>query len=333
MGRRLWKVEDKLLSFAGGGALRLAATLTIIWVAWRLVWMAGTEWRRAAFTRWWDPSSHADAALTWPEVLRLVRFDGASDARGTDPLDFAPIVRSIRTTIFSAVRIGVPLLALASLSASALSFAIRPFIPAIFAYAGDAPANANAAINLSGNLTALLALVAASISIAFTYHQLRAKVRADNRQEWLGRVRTTLAQTIALATEHANLDDTDPRRSDVWMKLNPARLELELLLNPSEKDHRLLMYLVQRLAFAGREGFVDIADAGELVRSIKASLSETQVSNGSNNNEASDSVARTYEVDWAPITETRDVATLVGYAMRLSHVVLKREWERVKWTR
>ncbi|GGE98121.1 hypothetical protein GCM10011404_34080 [Sphingomonas prati] len=37
--------------------------------------------------------------------------------------------------------------------------------------------------------------------------------------------------------------------------------------------------------------------------------------------------------NWGVSKPDKDVATLEGHAMRLSNFVLKREWERLKWTK
>ena len=49
-----------------------------------------------------------------------------------------------------------------------------------------------------GNPTAYLALLAAVVTIIFTYYQLRAKVRADSRQQWIIRARELVGQVVAL---------------------------------------------------------------------------------------------------------------------------------------
>lgn len=100
----------------------------------------------------------------------------------------------------------------------------------------------------------------------------------------------------------------------VWIQLNPLRLELELMLNPSEKDHRLLLYLIQSFS-AWRTPRIVPQDARILIASIESGTRDPAL-----------------RPKWKKIIETQDRADLVSYILRLSHVVLKREWERVKHT-
>lgn len=116
----------------------------------------------------------------------------------------------------------------------------------------------------------------------------------------------------------------------VWKELNPKRLELELMLNPSEKDH--LLYLIQHFS-AWREPPTVPQDAKILLESIAAEKLEPGVA--SECQPAARGVDRTdptdpeLSVQWGKIVKTTDRAELASYILRLSHVVLKREWERV----
>lgn len=182
----------------------------------------------------------------------------------------------------------------------------------------------------TNNLTAFLALVAATISIWFGFRQFQAQVRAKSRQEWIDKLRKEIAKSIALAEEYQELAkpshpfrrrpeerfDRAKRKADVRRELTETRLKLETRLNPSEKDHRLLMYLVQRLAMWGDDSaFERIADVKFLKESIGSPAQN---------------------LDWQNVlkpAETDDgFGTTVSHAMRLSHVILKREWEQVKTT-
>jgi hypothetical protein len=181
-------------------------------------------------------------------------------------------------------------------------------------------------LQLSANLTAFLALIAAAISIYFTHRQLQAKVKADSRQAWIDKLRAHIAGFIALTDAVEELPDGDARQN-AQLDLTGRRIEMELMLNPSEKDHRLLMYLSLRLAFfdAGERAFNRVHDVRNIKKAIRA-----------------DSAGHD-EATWAPLLgaipgkrATQREATrsdLVGYTMRLAHVVLKRKWERVKATR
>jgi hypothetical protein len=182
---------------------------------------------------------------------------------------------------------------------------------------------------LNANLTALLALIAAAISIYFTHRQLQAKVKADSRQAWLDKLRGEISRFIALA-DAIQRDPPEEELSRLTKKMTASRLEMELMLNPSEKDHRLLMFLSIKIAFfqLGDEAFKDVHDVENLVKAIE-----------------SDPYDRYDPSKWnlllGAIPEKDDdedvyekaYSDLIGYVLRLSHVVLKREWERVKEAR
>ena len=271
-------------------------------------------------TYWWDYADEPDAKMKW-EVVRLLTigneeygpFSLASDAgqkpktRGSTMLrlNFGLTVWAAYVTLFCLVAEGI-------------HFLVSPHVPTIFAFrvsTTSTPDLANAAINLSGNLTAVLALIAAVISIYFTHKQLQAKVRADNRQAWIEKLRKLIADTIFLADKHASAGIWE--RKALWAKLNPIRLELELMLNPTERDHMLLVFFIQRMAFFNAKKRPKIEDADMLPAKIKAEYCcETR-----------------FHESWDEILNGSSMHMLVTYSMRLSHVVLKREWERGKATR
>lgn len=183
-------------------------------------------------------------------------------------------------------------------------------------------------LQLNANLTALLALIAAAISIYFTHRQLQAKVKADSRQAWLDKLRGEIARFIALADiihDHPDADDVVTLRR----KMTASRLEMELMLNPSEKDHRLLMFLSIKLAFFqwNDAQFREVHDVQNLIHAIET--------------DPAGYIKENWDELLGPIPErskgskirNKAFGDLVGYVMRLSHVVLKREWERVKQTR
>jgi len=175
-----------------------------------------------------------------------------------------------------------------------------------------------------------LPLLVAGASAFFAFRQMQAQQKAKSRQEWIDKLREEIAKSIALAEEYQELAkpshpfrrrpeerfDHAKRKDDVRRELTETRLKLETRLNPSEKDHRLLMYLVQRLAMWGDDSaFERIADAKFLKERIGSSAQNP---------------------DWQKVlkpAKTDDgFGTTVSHAMRLSHVILKREWERVKTT-
>ncbi len=97
-----------------------------------------------------------------------------------------------------------------------------------------------AAIAPIGILTSILAGV-------FAYNNLAAKTRADSRQSWMNTVRTLMASLIRRAGDHLMIKSL---KGEDLEKFSNDCLSLELHLNPSEKDHRLLMYLIRSCVYS-----------------------------------------------------------------------------------
>lgn len=280
----------------------------------RLVWDAASR----AKGGWWNIGGRLDAP-SWEDVRRMTL-----GAETDDPL----VVEPFGDGVVGFAKAVAAYLVLGCVAIEALSIVVAgPILPRLLTVSpASAPVPervAGVSLELSANLTALLALTAAAVSIYFTHRQLQAKVKADSRQAWIVKLRARIADFVALAGTIHGDDQVSERQND----LNRRRLEMELMLNPSEKDHRLLMYLSLRMAFfgGGERRFAEIHD----VRNVRAVIAADEG----------------YDEDaWRPLLgpipsgvskETQDKAfsDLVGYAMRLAHVVLKREWERVKATR
>ncbi|WP_156884252.1 hypothetical protein V3I01_06275 [Sphingomonas sp. gentR] len=302
----------------GNGGWRFVVAALLIWATLKVGNRLAERFCQMSFTTWWDPAKTADGNLDWDHLLLLVQ-------PVTDPIDNFGMVRP--RAIFSqgivVVLGGAALFACARIAADWLAL---PELPAFLTLGGNKRLDLDALINLSGNLTAFLALAAAAASIWFANDQLRAKVRADNRQEWLASARTLLGEVVALAREHATADVKS--REAFNRELDPRRLRFELMLNPREKDHRLLMHLLRRLAFIHEPTRAETADGGAFWTVLMSHCARRSVELG----ECDDGV-KYYEAVWKPIVECTDPGSLTTYVMRLGHVVLKREWERVKAAR
>lgn len=162
--------------------------------------------------------------------------------------------------------------------------------------------------------------------------QFRANLRSRNRQDWLERVRESLSETI----NHIPTDEDRnnnfkafcrPDETKIIGSKSPVdgqshRIKLELLINPSEKDHRALSTLV-RIAYG-------ISDPNEL----------RNWWDPDNNNQADSSYRHVLDVDKnvyknvdairTLVTPETDQKYLITLIIRLSNAILKREWERVK---
>lgn len=284
------------------------------------LYAAHQKFTTSAQTSWWQPGIRATTAtLHWEDVYQLIAYD--------DDLDPLGLPKKIRWrqwgwSLFAQVPLyliigGVVLSAIDLICgpSSQNSSTVKMVEPSI---AG--PKTLAAAIE---SPTAYLALIVALATIFFAFRQIRAKVRADSRQQWIIQARKLLGEVVALIDTHKDLREANrlTQAREIWTKLNPARIELELMLNPSEKDHRLLLYLIQRFARWRRPDF-ETQDAQIVRRSI---AKETSATLGLAAGES--------DPRWKPIIDGEDRAELISYILRLSHVVLKREWERVKHTR
>ncbi len=269
-----------------------------------------------ARSSWWEPGSAPEAPdLSWNDVHKLVVYKDVMD-----PLALPGRIRWGWWLRSLGLQLPIYLL----IWAMALSFLdlIWDFSSQVLRQGGASTASPTHMFSAPGSSASYLALLVGAAAIFFTFRQIRAKVRADSRQQWIIRARTLLGEVVALIDAHRDLR-ASYRYEDaeaVWLKLNPARIELELMLNPSEKDHRLLMYLIQRFA-RWRYPVEKSQDA----RIVRRSMAEIAQVGGSENVDVPE--------NWRAIADTSERGELVSYILRLAHVVLKREWERVKHTR
>lgn len=276
--------------------------------------------------RWWDPSDgRPEGPLSWDHIYTLVAFDPERDP--LLPVDSSRAGRRIREWLPAALAIAVIIL----VTAQSLDFLWNPTPwPGVFS-GGDTDRVFRDVVGASGNLTAYLALLASAITIVFTYGQLQARVRADSRQQWIIQARTLLAETLAAAEAHRAAPPWS--RTKARQEMDQRRLALELMLNPSEKDHRLLLYLIQRHALIGLAGEDDIQDA----RSVRYSIAHSGSAPQTVADVAFDPPVGPARPDlgraWNSVLYANRREDLLAYALRLAHVVLKREWERVKHTR
>lgn len=276
------------------------------------IYTVGLNFQKGATTSWWQPHSGADLSnLSWDEVYTLVAFD-----EDFDPLKVPKRVRW--NWWIRSLRIQIPIyLIIFSISLSIFDFLQNPkprwFMTKGSSYLGDVQL-AKPLSALASNPTAFFAAIVGLATIFFTFRQIRAKVRADSRQAWILKARELIGDVVASIDAHnqqIELKNTE-KATQLWNDLNPKRIELELMLNPSEKDHRLLMYLIQHFS-SWRIPPIIPQDAKTLKNII-----------------ADETPSTSRLLEWNNILNESDRAALVSYILRISHVVLKREWERVK---
>lgn len=160
-----------------------------------------------------------------------------------------------------------------------------------------------------GSGTFLISVVTIAVTLIIALRQLQAKVRSENRQKWIDDVRNTLAKTIseipdAIYESSRPSPDTDLSSTEFGYTkdVQASRIKLELLMNPSEIDHRTLGWLLRR-AYGIRE-----------VKPDKKIPTD-------------DFFANINKLDRDERSERNE---LISYIIRLSNAILKREWERVK---
>lgn len=145
-----------------------------------------------------------------------------------------------------------------------------------------------------GILVGGLSVVAGVFGI---FYQGRLKARAENRQAWINSIRSDLSHLIANIPSF----DTDLRTIDKTLEAHHIT-NLDLSLNPSERIHRALIALLRLM-----HGLNDDTLDQEVLKRL------------SDNNQ--------------PLslpTSKKEWNTQRCYIIRLSTVLLKREWEQVK---
>lgn len=267
---------------------------------------------RRIFTHWWDPASKPDGPLNWAQVLALTSTDNSFD-----PIHYR---RQVRWGYLLRLTPAIVVIGLAGFFVTLIvvDFILHPRVPLLL-HAGttenhvESPASIAHMLNVSGNLTAYLALLASLVTIAFTYHQLRAKVRADNRKKWIETLRKKLSFVISILIK-ISYSKNKKTKTALIREMDKARMELEMLLNPAERDHRILLYLIHQPIFIEPLKVADYANVHNDLCNLF--LIDPRIEE-----------MRTKLVGTIPLRDR------ISHILRLSHVVLKREWERVKHTR
>jgi len=137
------------------------------------------------------------------------------------------------------------------------------------------------------------------------FFQLRLKARSENRQSWINEIREVLASLIADLPMPDGSGDAETKKIIQYF---PRHAKLELLLNPSEKVHRTLMALI-RHAY----GFDDVSIDEGVRHNLKPDVFKTAFDNDKE--------------------KKIHFEELKSQIIRLSNVILKREWEQVKHAR
>ena len=134
-------------------------------------------------------------------------------------------------------------------------------------------------------------------TVLTVFYQVRLTARTENRKEWIREIRGKMTELILLSD--LEYEPKNPRSSEVRKKA----VELELLLNPGEPLHRTFLALVRSVH--------DIDDNNDEI--VRLHLPDTFPEE-----------AEGQESESGNPDEWR------ARMVRLSNVILKYEWERVK---
>ena len=301
---------QSFLSLWGDGLLSLSGWAYVyVLVGWILIsiYLIRTRWRDQYQTKWYRPKkSKWTPEPGWKDVKKIILGE---------PLKHRPEKRwtyKLALVQDSFKTVGL-MLALWFLAYS-LPFWLNSF---------------TSELNSKENQTFLIYLIgggSVAVTLAMALMQFRAKVKAENRQKWIDKFRIILSEVLA------NLPDENDFKALKKHRRNPLKYPLEdrlrlkketcskhvwlleLMINPSEKDHRTLVTMLRMLQAPYNGSTLDnplIVDKKVLEKiPLLAEL---------------DLYDTAYDSDGK-----NDRETLLTYTINLFHAVLKKEWERVK---
>lgn len=240
-------------------------------------------------TSWFRPSENNK--YNWKDIETIIK---------SDPLENTPTsLKKIKESIWNNNYLLLILILLCL-----ISFIISKVLP-----------------DFTGTVTLFVGLIA----IYNATNQIIAKVRSENRQKWIDDVRSSLAEAITymyLFDPNLHAEDSSTTLAEVEKdkkaklaseeknKAERVRFKLELLMNPSEKDHRTIGYLLRKAYQVKKMELID--------KSIEENL-------GNLLDEIVDINAQENT-----ICEIKDYDKLISWLIRLTNATLKREWEVVK---
>ncbi len=234
-------------------------------------------------TKWFMPELfNYSESPSWEDVKLII---------SEEPLNHAPIFRrkSIGLIIFDLSKFFIPILILIL----AWDITLKIANEACLSCVEQGSNNQTFIIYIIGAFT-----LATGLFVAFI--KLQAKIKSENRQIWVNNARKLSAEVIANILDIGYSEESVKRQR---IKVYPSMIELELLLNPSEKDHRALSYLL-RIAYGIKDLKIDkkLRECDEL-KCLK---------------------------NLDPVHCKNDRDKLITYTIRLSSAIFKREWERIK---
>ena len=165
------------------------------------------------------------------------------------------------------------------------------------------------------------------------FYNMRLQARTTHRIEWIDEMRKTITNLLEILTCYGS----DQRKIKINREENKIKAKykknmfrLELLINPSEKEHRALLALIRRGSI-----FTKGQKWGGLIKGIDNCVLchfEERVENDICKNITP--CPRPKERNGKCECEyCKERYENISYIVRLSNVVMKREWEQVKYVR
>jgi hypothetical protein len=256
-------------------AYYLATAVLVSWLAW-----SGFGWYRKT---WFGVSQNAwyNQKLDWQDVERLMTADPLEHNQG-----------SLRPYVPLGMLRLVPILLLAVAAWLCGLIAIH--------WLDLDPFNKDN-IEVMIHLVGLLGFAGAAVKVIYEW---RLKARSENRQKWIDELRGSLTLLIgSMPLPNDGAEDGTEKKKAYFAEHG----KLELLLNPSERDHRALMALIRHIYGYGDSPI-------DRIPRQKLHIGFSRAHPGDDFREL-------------------DFDELKSQAIRLANAVLKREWERVRHIR
>ena len=149
--------------------------------------------------------------------------------------------------------------------------------------------------------TGVLALIGVVLTI---FYQIRLTARTKNRKEWIKDIRAEMSFLISKFPECSEPECSETNKAELCPKVKEHITNLELLLNPSERVHRIFLGVVYY-----KYGMKMIGEG----------------------NTESCNLIEEMDCSATPAKSKCDKTTKI--AMALGNILLKREWENVKHAR
>ena len=164
------------------------------------------------------------------------------------------------------------------------------------------------------------------------FYNMRLQARAQNRQNWINDMRQIIVNLLEiLACYGANQKEREKKeKKEIEARYKKNMFQLELSINPSEKECRALLALIRRGSI-----FKKHQKWGGLIKRIDDCVLCHLGEQGENNicQNIDHCVGPNESNGRCECESCKERYKNISYIIRLSNVVLKREWEQVKYVR